>query len=318
MALKVQSFQEVVDEEIPDVASIMGDGVLIPGGAMVVAGPSQTYKSFLIQDWLFALAEGRDWMGFKVAGPRTTLYVQVEITRKQFQKRSRWLQAAYPTCKGGRAFYAHAQDWMLDTARNREELEEAIKSCKAEVCIIDPLNLTLSGSENSDEDTRYYLRSLNKIRQDLGVLVGFVHHVRKGQIYEGKEVDAGQHDVRGHGNLNNWPDTILRTNLVSPSTIECRWLKLRNSEPLGSFWLRFDRDTHVLREAEDDPKRVLLSLLASGPVPKGDLDKQVIEETGIGINKARDVRKELHGLGLVEEVRDPENRKRVLVQKVEG
>lgn len=90
--------------------------------------------------------------------------------------------------------------------------------------IIDTLNATLFGSENSDEDMSSYMRSLNAIKTAFGCSVLVVHHLAK------KESSG----ARGHGAFLGGLDALLVLKETSAQTLTLSVAMMRDG-PKGEI-----------------------------------------------------------------------------------
>ena len=308
--LPVISHREFIAKEITQQPSLLGNSLVVPNGRIIVYGPPGVYKTYAVQQLVYAMAEGQDWMGYKMHGARPTLLVELEMTEAPFQQRSIAIGSAGSTC-----YYSQVYDYTLDSEKAYRDLLEAAQYTKAEFVMVDPLNLIMSGSENSDQDTRFILKLLNRLRGDTGACVGFIHHSNKGLWHDGQKVDRGAGDISGNKNLWAWADTIVRLIPTdSKDTIELRWEKVRNAEEPPSVWLRFDNVTNVLGVSDADPKLSVMRALEDGPIGITEIDKMIMGILGRKAGAARELRKQLVKLGWVEEVRDPLNAKRKLLR----
>lgn len=66
--------------DLPELAPPLIDGVLRQGHKMLVAGPSKAGKSFALIELCCAIAEGREWLGFKCTQGKI-MYVNLELDR---------------------------------------------------------------------------------------------------------------------------------------------------------------------------------------------------------------------------------------------
>ena len=310
--------REIVEEEIEQIPSILGDGLLIPNGTMVRYGPPQSKKSFAIQQLMYCIAEGIPWLGIPVHSKHNTLYVELEIAAHPFQNRTRKISDYYGSVAKG-AFYAHPYTLIFDDDTAIAELIQHINDHNIEVLFLDPLNLVMAGSENDDVAVKYFVRLLNAIRElaDTKPAVGFVHHQSKGKWHAGEYVNRGKVDVSGGKQLASWPDTICRlapARKDSTKTI-LSWEKTRNAGTQGEVWLEFDEEKLVLVKAGDSPEAAVESLLSMGPISVTEWDKQLT--AFMGLHKARLLRKELVASGSAVYKQDPNDPKRKVIMKKE-
>lgn len=319
MSLVLKRVCEICSEVIPADDALFGD-VVVADGKVWIYGPQGSFKSFLTLQMAWALATGGKWLHWEASRKVRVLYIQAEIPRKNFQKRVIALQEAYGDANEN-LYLAVARGWALDGGKAVAEVQGLVRETGAQAVIYDPVTQLFSGSENSDEDCRFFTRSLEKIGEPFAPnnLGTAVHHSRKGLINrEGNVVDGGIGENRGHTHLVGWPDTILR---IKPTQeqgqIVVSFDKVRNEAPPQSIYLTFDPIDYILKVSEGDPTSAVQTLLAAGPLALHDFDAYVMEHLDIGQHKVRVMRLKLLEAGVIKEVRNPMNRRQVLLDLVE-
>jgi hypothetical protein len=159
-------------------------------GLAAVYGPSRSGKSFLLLDAACAIAEGRDWFGYRVkAAP--VVYVALE-GQAGFRVRVRaWEQA------NGRALPERLrlvlEPFKLVEPRDVRDLAAAILAFgPGSVTILDTLNRAAPGlDENASADMGRMIEAAASLQRLIGGLVVLVHHT-------GKDATRG---LRGHSSL---------------------------------------------------------------------------------------------------------------------
>jgi len=308
--VEIVSFDELLEMEIEEIPALIGDGLIVPNGRFIMYGPPGAYKSYLIQQLLFAMgSEGVPWFGFDIHERVTTLYIELEVTHRNFQERAQAIRDAFPDANANNVYYAMEYDFTLDGAKAVAELVAAAKGVGAGMVVVDPLNLIMEGSENDDKAIRFVVKALNIVRRETGACVGIVHHSNKGMWVEGNQVDRGLADLSGSKGLGAWADTIIRVIPVrkKPNTIELKWEKVRNGEKPPGQWIKFDREMKILVPSESDVRSVLLKAIENGPMGVKELDTLLKTESSLGINAAIDLRNVMREEGIIEIIPDPEN-----------
>lgn len=151
---------------------------LIPRDGLVVFwGPPKCGKSFLVSDIAFHIALGWNYRQRKVE-QGTVVYVACE-GQTGFKARIEAFKQAYlPEDMTTPPFHLLAT--RLDLAADADELVHDIAAqlgalnCSA--IVIDTLNRSIAGSENSDEDMSAYIAGCDKLRGAFGCAVIVVHH----------------------------------------------------------------------------------------------------------------------------------------------
>lgn len=165
--------------------------VLPASGLAVVYGPSTSGKSFLALDMLAAVADGREWYGYRcVSAPVVYLCLEGEGGLSQRVQ-------AYRKCHGtgaGAAMRFVTAPFRLLENGDVAELSRIVLDAGgagAVVCL-DTLNRAMPGAdENSSVDMGNAIASAYRLQAALGGLVLLVHH-------SGKDVSKGP---RGHSSL---------------------------------------------------------------------------------------------------------------------
>jgi len=159
-------------------------------GLAAVYGPSRSGKSFLLLDAACAIAEGRDWFGYRVKGA-PVVYVALE-GQAGFRVRVRaWEQA------NGRPLPERLrlvlEPFKLVEPRDVRDLAAAILAFgSGSVTILDTLNRAAPGlDENASADMGRMIESAASLQRLIGGLVVLVHHA-------GKDATRG---LRGHSSL---------------------------------------------------------------------------------------------------------------------
>jgi len=311
------SAPDLVALKLPKQTSLVGEKLMVVNGRLVVYGSPEVYKSFLVQQLLFALAEGVDWFGHTVHAAVPTLYVQLEVPMGVFRERV-VAMTKFVGRPGQVAYYNVSYEFRIDGEGPVDELVQAVQRTGAMAVMLDPLNLIMVGSENDDRAVRALVQALDHVRSETKALVGFVHHSNKGVFYEGQRVDTGLGKLSGSKNIAAWTDTALLVRRVEgfSNVVELVWEKVRHGARPERQWLRFDEDAMVLVPAENEPKNVLISAVADGPITLEDATQLLKRESGIGVNAARTLWTKLDRDGKIAIKRDPQNRRRRLLTKV--
>jgi putative DNA primase/helicase len=165
-------------------------GVLPAEGLASIFGPSTSGKSFLALDLAAAIAEGRDWFGYRVK-PAPVVYVALEGEagfRGRIQAWELFQRRTLPE-----KLRVVMQPFKLTTAQDVLDLAEAVHALgTGAVVIIDTLNRAApEADENKSSDMGQILESAKELQRVTRGLVVLVHHT-------GKDATKG---MRGHSSL---------------------------------------------------------------------------------------------------------------------
>lgn len=150
-------------------------GVLPDRGIFQLWGAPNVGKSFVAIDLALSVATGQQWMEVPVE-PRDVLYVAMEGSWDLGQRIQAW--AAQHGCQPDRFFAVVESEVSLQDGVLVATVVDAAAEAGASpsLVIIDTLALALGGDENSTRDMSTAVRTLKRLSNELGALVGLVHH----------------------------------------------------------------------------------------------------------------------------------------------
>lgn len=233
---KTESMEDLYNDP-PEVAPELIGGVLRQGHKMIISGPSKAGKSFLLLELAYAIAEGHTWIGNKCTMGKV-LYVNMEIDRASFARRFISIYNARKMNYG--AHRSNIDIWNLRgySMPITKLIEPLLRRAKKEdysAIIIDPLYKVLEGDENSNTDVARMGAGFDRIAQETGASVIYVHHFAKGYAGDRSSIDRGS----GAGTFSRDPDAILTISPLEQTEDE--------EEAHGSAW----RVEYTLREFKD-------------------------------------------------------------------
>ena len=182
-------------------------------GLVVVWGPPKCGKSFWMFDLSMHIALGREYRGRRVQqGP--VVYLALE-GGKGFTHRVEAFRRRHSVTDA--PFYLITD--RTDLVNDHKQLIDEIKGQSSErpaLVVIDTLNRSLAGSENSDKDMAAYIRAADAIREAFECTVAIIHHCGV----------AGDRP-RGHTSLTGAADAQLAVKRDDEGVIRVKveWLK---------------------------------------------------------------------------------------------
>lgn len=201
-------FENAADfwNDMPELAPPLIGGVLRQGHKMLIAGPSKAGKSFALIELCAAIAEGREWLGWKVAQGRV-LYVNLELDKA--------------SCEHRFADIYNALGWQPENLRNIDIWNLRGKSVPMDklapklirraakrdylAIIIDPIYKVITGDENSADQMAHFCNQFDKVCTELGCAVIYCHHHSKGAQGAKRSMDRAS----GSGVFARDPDALL-------------------------------------------------------------------------------------------------------------
>ncbi len=191
---------------MPELAPPLIEGVLRQGHKMLIAGPSKAGKSFALIELCAAIAEGREWLGWKVAQGKV-LYVNLELDTA--------------SCEHRFADIYNALGWQPENLRNIDIWNLRGKSVPMDrlapklirraakrnyiAIIIDPIYKVITGDENSADQMAHFCNQFDKVCTELGCAVIYCHHHSKGAQGGKRSMDRAS----GSGVFARDPDALL-------------------------------------------------------------------------------------------------------------
>lgn len=201
-------FENAADfwNDMPELAPPLIDGVLRQGHKMLIAGPSKAGKSFALIELCAAIAEGREWLGWKVTQGRV-LYVNLELDKA--------------SCEHRFVDIYRSLGWQPENLRNIDIWNLRGKSVPMDklapklirraakrdylAIIIDPIYKVITGDENSADQMAHFCNQFDKVCTELGCAVIYCHHHSKGAQGAKRSMDRAS----GSGVFARDPDALL-------------------------------------------------------------------------------------------------------------
>lgn len=210
---------EDLNDDLPDIEGLEGvfhklpakspeliAGILREGHKMRIAGPSKAGKSFLLDQLVISIAEGKDWMGWQCAQGRV-LYVNLELDRASCLHRFADIYKA----NGWKPTHVHNIDvWNLrGKAAPMDKLAPKLirraQQKKYKAVVIDPIYKVITGDENSAEAMSHFCNQFDKICNEIGAAVIDCHHHSKGAQGGKRSADRAS----GSGVFARDPDALV-------------------------------------------------------------------------------------------------------------
>ena len=290
-------------------------GVIPYPGLTVIWGPPKSGKSFWTLDLAMHVALGREYRGKRVQqGP--VVYCCFEgqsgVSARLEAYRQRFLSEEADNVP----FFL--QPAPMDLIKEHSDLIAAIRGLESSpvAVVLDTLNRSLNGSENSDEDMGAYIKATDAIREAFDCSVLVVHH-------------CGINDSRprGHTSLTGAADARLAVARDAAKNIIVDVEFMKDGEgcdpivsALESIEVGVDEDGDLITscvvvpsEAAQTEQRgtkltrnqqtYLAIVKAHEPIKTEPLNEK-LKDAGIGTSRRADlvdIRMRLHGLGLIYE-----------------
>ncbi len=245
--------RELMELEVPEVASWFEHALLPIGGLLMLHGWAKSFKTFMALDLLSAIAQGQDWGGFEpTEEPSRVCAVQFEIPWPYYRARMGLLR------KHAREPELWDENFGTWTPMMRPELRAGSKAQQdhmrgtlveagVQVVLIDPIRRAMGALDaNSEQDVRKMLGFFESL-QDEGITVVTTHHDGKAATRMG---GGDPLSMTGSGAFAGDPDTLVSISLpygVKDTNDPRRNLHftLRNAPAIGARGMEISSDGKI-------------------------------------------------------------------------
>ncbi|MGN0597690.1 MAG: AAA family ATPase [Ruminiclostridium sp.] len=193
-------------ENTPELSPPLIDNILRQGHKMLLAGPSKAGKSFGLIELCCAIAEGKDWFGFKCTQGKV-MYVNLELDRasclhrfKDVYKALGWQPSNISKID---IWHLRGKTVLMDKLAPKLIRRAAKKDYIA--IIIDPIYKVITGDENSADQMAHFCNQFDRVCTELGCAVIYCHHHSKGAQGGKRSMDRAS----GSGVFARDPDALL-------------------------------------------------------------------------------------------------------------
>lgn len=197
---------EEVWGNLPELAPPLIDGVLRQGHKMLIAGPSKAGKSYSLIELCCAIAEGKEWLGWKCTQGRV-LYVNLELDRASCLHRFKDIYTAMgwqpKSIRNIDIWNLRGKSVPMDKLAPKLIRRAAKKNYIA--IIIDPIYKIITGDENSADQMAAFCNQFDLVCTELGCAVIYCHHHSKGSQGQKRSMDRAS----GSGVFARDPDALL-------------------------------------------------------------------------------------------------------------
>lgn len=196
----------VVWDDMPELSPPLIDGILRQGHKMLLVGPSKAGKSIALIELCCAIAEGREWLGWKCAQGRV-LYVNLELDRASCLHRFRDIYTAL----GWHPEHLDSIDiWNLrgksiPMDKLAPKLIRRASKKNYIAIIIDPIYKIITGDENSADQMAAFCNQFDRVATELDAAVIYCHHHSKGSQGGKRSMDRAS----GSGVFARDPDALI-------------------------------------------------------------------------------------------------------------
>lgn len=250
-------------------------GVIPDEGLTVIWGPPKCGKSFFTCDIALHVALGWEWRGKRVkAGP--VVYVAAEGAHGFRARIAAFRSERMPEEVSPVPFYLVpvALDLIGEHLQLVGAIRETLGTVQPALVVIDTLNRTLCGSENSDEDMSDYIKAADALRDAFSCAVVVVHHCG----IEGSR-------PRGHTSLTGAVDAQIAVRKTTAGTITATVELLKD----GQEGETFGSTLRVVDVGEDDDSDPITSCVIepAESVAQAKNGTKTTGQAGVALNLLR-------------------------------
>lgn len=239
--------------EKPEPEPELIEGLFLEGGVQQLVAPSKGLKTSDTLQKAICLALGIDYMNRKTFRPRKVLVVNVEMRRKQYERRFFDVcEALFPGFPKSmpeelkeNLVFLHLKGTSIDTLNKLCNEIYKHKNDGFEVLFIDPIYNIFQGDENSASDWSRGLTMLDKLGKRLNLTIFYSHHFGKSNESNKETLELGA----GSGvKERRADDTESRRELYIPQQI-------RTAKEWDKSVRAFEVE-HTIRDYFGEPQRV--------------------------------------------------------------
>lgn len=221
----------------PPTPDVLIDGVLYKGGTMLISGPSKSHKTYTMLAAACAIADGRDWLGFKTI-KTPVLYLNLELQDFAIAKRIDQITRATGTTPPAELHAWNLRGQHVSLVELTARLPEAIKALGAGFVVVDPhykVSAVSGMEENSNDSQGKLLAALEGLCGLNGAALAVCHHFAKGDASAKNAIDRAS----GGGVFARWGDVMMTFTPHEEDDAMAVEMALRNFAPVDPFVVRW-------------------------------------------------------------------------------
>lgn len=201
----IENFAQYI-RNLPELSPELIHGVLRKGHKMLLSGPSKAGKSFALIELCIALAEGREWLGFKCEQGKV-LYVNLELDPAsclhRFADVYKALGILNPSSENIDIWNLRGRSEPMD--KLAPKMIRRARQSGYTAIVIDPIYKVITGDENSADQMALFCNQFDKLASELECAVIYCHHHSKGSQWGKRAADRAS----GSGVFARDPDAII-------------------------------------------------------------------------------------------------------------
>ena len=224
---KRAEYQFVWERDLKNVQDIQNewlvDRLIPPKSVGVWTGKRGSFKTFLVLNCAFCLAEGLDFLDKYPSKKIRILYLDKENGFNVIVPRVKMVKKGLNIEKDSDIGFICFSQLHLDNDYDIREIEKLISENDINLLVVDTYRRAIGFDENSAGDVSFlFVNTLRPLVEKHNLSIVLIHHDKKGT--QGDEMD----DIRGSSDLSNYADFILKNERKGKRLI-LKQLKCRNA-----------------------------------------------------------------------------------------
>ena len=210
---------------------------------LAIIAASKLKKTFFLLQLLLSIAAGVPFLSWWIPKPRRVFHIQYEIQENHYHRRLKKMACAMGITSselGDRFQILNARGLNLSGLEGIEKITAIVRAYNPEIISFDPLYKVAAGVENAAEDMKIILNAFDKLAEETGAAIIYIHHDAKGF--------SGDRDIRDRGAGSNvlgrdYDACITLTPHVAEPNAAIVDVLLRNyrpREPFTALWTEDD------------------------------------------------------------------------------
>ncbi len=218
----------------PQDPEVLIEDVLNRCRTMLLCGPSKARKTYTFLYLLLCVANGLDWLGFKVRKGRA-MYINLELADFELYRRLHRIAAALGIKPGPDVLLWNLRGKSIDALTIAQEIRA--RCAGMSLVIVDPwyrINARSGAEENSNDQQASLLMELEAAAHAAGAALVIGHHFAKGDAAAKNFIDRAS----GAGVFARLPDVFMSLSEHAESDAMTVNLALREFPPVDEFVIR--------------------------------------------------------------------------------